>query len=278
MRVVDRMDRFYTKFFGELGDAIEEHYLKEGFQFLATVESIKPIFSSLHWPKDGKLNAKAKFVGGLLGHTVAHYNAMCHPRVWQLVCNGFNKLGELMLDKPDVFERLKADENPYIEALPKFNSAMASAMRYPSRQSPAEQIQFYEGYTKALRKGSLTLNARGSGETTRTTAYQLIAAFGPILRLRCHSVHDVHRFLVSMMGRQQAGDIKRTEGICKTIHLRFKDAGRPSKVTEPPTSVGAYLVEESRSLDALAGIGGLFNSFEPSAPESNSPGVICGCE
>jgi len=277
-RVVVRIDRFYSNFFGELGDAIEEHYLKEGFQFLASMESIKPFFSTLYWPKDGQLNATAKFIGGLLGHTVAHYDMMCHPKVWQFVCKGFNQLGELMLEKPGAFERLKENKNPFVNALPKFNSVMASVMRYPSRQSIAEQIQFYEGYTKALRRGSLTLNARGSGETTRTTAYQLIAVFGPILRLRCHSVHDVHRFLVRVLGQSRAGDIKRTEGICKTIHLRFKDSGRPSKFIQTPNSVDEYLVEDSPSLEALTGMGRHFNSSESSAPECDLPGVNCGCE
>jgi hypothetical protein len=103
-------------------------------------------------------------------------------------------------------------------------------MRYPSRQSKAEQIQFFDGYTKALRRGSITSMARGVGETTRTEAYLLIAAFGPILRVRCHSVHDVHRFLEEMMGRQRAGAIKRTEEICKSIELRFRSPGRPSRI------------------------------------------------
>jgi len=227
MRVVDRIDRFYSRFFGEVGDAIEKKLLQDGWPTLATMQGIKSIMPTVHWPKDGKFYPNAKCIGGLLGHTVAHYEKMCDPRVWKIVCDGFNNLCDLLLDPQGDGERMAEDENPFVEALPQFRSAIASAMRYPSRQSVREQRLFFEGYTKALGKGSLTMTARGVGETTRTTAYQMIAACGPILGVHWRSVHDVHRFLVRMLGRQRAGDIKRTEGICNTIGLRFRNAGRP---------------------------------------------------
>lgn len=230
MRVVDRMDRFFTKLFGDLGDEIERNFLREGWQTLATLEGVKPMFSTLHWPKTGMLHARARFVGGLLGHTVAHYEAMCDPRIWDLVCRGINKLTDLKFTEDDVaFEPLGPDDNPFVEAELQFHSAMATAMRYPSRQPKTEQVNFFEGYTRALRRGSITIDLRGVGESTRTPAYQLVAAFGPILHLHCNSVHDVHRFLEAMMGKQRAGTIKRTESLCTSINLRFRPSGRPKK-------------------------------------------------
>jgi hypothetical protein len=229
MRVILRMERFYENFFGELGDAIEERVLQEGWQRLATIEGIKPLTSTLHWPKKGKVNARAKFIGGLVGHTVSHHHAMCQPKLWGLVCEAFNQLGAILLGGLDESDRLEADENPFVDATPQFNAAITGVMRIASRQSLPEQTLFFEGYSKALRRGSVTVNAKGVGETTRTSAYQLIAAFSPVIQGHCRSVHDVHRFLERMLGRQRAGTIKRTEAICQTIGLRLRAAGRPEK-------------------------------------------------
>lgn len=233
MRVVDRLDRFYSKLFGEFGDDCERNLLREGWQRLATLESIKPMFSTLQWPKDDRTNARAKFIGGLLGHSVAHYETICDPRVWRVCCNALNRLAEIVPLFGSEFEPLSVDENPYVEAEPQFNSAIAGAMRYPAKQSRIEQAIFFEGYTKALRRGSINMNARGVAETTRTSAYQLIAAFGPLLSIHCRTVHDVHRFLEKMMGAQRAGSIKRTEAICKSIDMRLRGAGRPSSIEKP---------------------------------------------
>lgn len=234
VRVVDRMDRFYTKLFGEAGDEIERNLLREGWQTLATMESIKPMYSTLQWPKDGKFHARAKFVGGLLGHSVAHYEALCKPRVWAVICDGLNKLNEIAVLAGSTVETFDVDENPFEEAEPRFQSAIAGAMRYPAKQSVFEQANFFEGYTKALRRGALNIHAKGVAESLRTPAYQLIAAFGPLLRIHCRSVHDVHRFLERMLGPQKAGTIKRTEALCTSINMRFRTAGRPPRI-----SVGA---------------------------------------
>ncbi len=228
MRVVNRMDRFYSKLVGELGDTLEEKYLEKGWQELATIEGIKPMFWTMQWPKNQKDYAKARFIGGVLGHSVAHYEAMCDPRLWRKVCDGLNTLFELLVVKPDDFEGLDPEENPFVEALPQFNCAVASAMRYPLRQPSGEQVMFFEGYAKALRGGSITLDGKGVGGSTRSSAYQLIAMFGPQLKMHCRSVHDVHRFLERMLGRARAGTIKRTESMCKVIGMRFRGPGRPT--------------------------------------------------
>lgn len=224
------MERFYDKFFGDLGNAIEEQMLQEGWQRLAAIEGIKPITSTLHWPKKGLPVARAKFVGGLMGHAVSHHQAMCSPKLWGLVCDSLNTLAAILLGENAEWEHLEADENPFVNATPQFNAATTSVMRIASRQSVIDQTHFFEGYAKALRRGSVTINAKGVGETTRTSAYQLIAAFSAVIHLHCHSVHDVHRFLERMLGRQRAGTIKRTEAICKSIGLRLRPAGRPEKL------------------------------------------------
>ena len=235
MQIVDRMDRFYDEFFGELSHAIDEHYLKDGWQFNATLQAIKPVTSTLHWPKLGKIKARARFIGGLLGHSVAHYEALCQPKTWSIISRSFNVLLEFeaRLSGTNI-DPVEADENPFLDELPAFQSALGCCVKIASRQSRDEQVQFFEGYAKALRKGSLTLDGRPVGESTRTTAFQLIAVFGPVLRLHLRSVGDVHRFLERCLGSNRAGSLKRTEAICKTLGMKFRGSGRPSAVPELP--------------------------------------------
>ncbi len=229
MLVVDRLDCFYSKLFGEIEDGFEEKLLEEGWQLRATIEAIKPMYSTLHWPKEGKIHARAKLVGGLLGHSMAHYHALCDQKVWDYICDIFEKLCSLInLDLKDE-EKIKKDENPFLDAKSKFDSAVVSAMRHALRQSVGEQAMFFEGYTKALRRGAITKDVKGVAETTRTPAYRLIAVCGPLFRDQWSSVHDVHKFLIIMLGKQRAGEIKRTENVCKSIKMRFRSAGRPSK-------------------------------------------------
>lgn len=229
MRIVNRMDRFYAKFFGDLSDEIDKHFLADGWQLNASLESIKPMTSTVHWPKSGKVNARARMIGGLLGHSVAHYEALCHPKTWAFVADSINVLIDFAARVPGSIkeDHISPNENPFLDELPAFQSALGFCIRLASKQSREEQIQFFEGYSKALRRGSLTIEARPVGETTRTTAFQVLALFGPLLRLHLRSVGDVHRFLVKALGPSRAGSLKRTEALCKALEIKFRSPGRP---------------------------------------------------
>ena len=234
MRIVDRMLLFYNRFFSEIAEDLDRHYLTHGWQLKATLESAKPFTPTLFWPKEGKIKARAKFIGGLLGHSIAHYEALCAPELWSHYCQTLNAIfdhgEEISGASPDF--RFTEDENPFLEELSAFRSALACCLRIAAHQDMDEQIHFFEGYTKALRSQSITAEGKGVKESTRTGAYQLIAIFGPSLKLHMHSVHDVHRFLEKMMGKYRAGSIKRTEAICKSIGMKFRSAGRPPKLLE----------------------------------------------
>ncbi len=231
MRMIDRMHRFYGVFFGDLSEAIDEHYLKEGWQLNASLESLKPITSTLHWPKEGKVNARARFIGGLLGHSVSHYEALCQPETWKVVSHWIAVIEDLTarISGNPKEESTSQDSNPFLDHRRSFQSAVGQCVRIASKQSPEEQIQFFEGYAKALRRGSLTVDARPVAETTRTTAFQVIALFGPVLSLHVRSVADVHRFLEKCLGANRAGGLKRTEEICKALGMKFRGSGRPGR-------------------------------------------------
>lgn len=232
MRAIDTMDRFYSRLSGEIGEAVDKHLLANGWQINATIEAVRPICPTVAWVDAKNPNKRARIVGALIGHSVAHHRALCAPRIWGTVCKGMNAVIDLFPllegEKP-IEERFSEDENPFIESSRSLDLAVSRSMRFVVSQPPLVQIQFFEAYTKALRKGSVTIDGSGVAESTRTSAYQLIAAFGPLLRLRCSSVHDVHRFLVAMLGSQRAGTIKRTEAVCKSLNMRLRSSGRPVK-------------------------------------------------
>ncbi len=229
MRIVDRMDRFYTRFFGELAELIDKNFLADGWQLRATMESVKAFTSTIIWPKSDKFVARAKFLGGLLGHSVAHYEAFSSHETWACVCRAFNsviEIGERISGEASA-ERFDEHENPFVDERRRFLSAVEYCHRLVVRQGGIEQVVFFEAYSKALRKGSITHDARCVGGSSRIQAYQLIAAYGPLLKLHLRSVADVHRFLVKTMGVNQAGDIKRPEAICKSLQMKFRASGRP---------------------------------------------------
>jgi hypothetical protein len=242
--VVRRMERFYTAFYGNVMNDAAEVFLEDGWQLRATMETVRPIASTVQWPKDGKLNAKARSLGGVLGHSVAHYHTLCDSTTWRAICERWNTAIELILAKLLPSEdgvgelgvkleeaRLDPDKSPFAAERTEFNKAIACVLRHVAGRSTAEQLHFFEGYTKALRRGSLDTQGNPKGGTTRTPAFQLIAMFGPMIRLHCRSVHDVHRFLEAILGRSRAGTVKRTEAICKSLGMRFRSRGRPSLKT-----------------------------------------------
>src|ERR1035437_4790729 len=173
MRVVDRMLRFYDRIFSDVAEDLDKYFLTEGWQLKATLESTKPMTPTLFWPKEDKIKARAKFVGGLLGHTVAHYEALCSQEIWSYICRTLNALADYFEDisgeRTD--DRLRDNENPFLEELPAFRSALGCCFRIAAHQTQGEQIQFFEGYAKALRAGSITINIKGVRESTRTAAY-----------------------------------------------------------------------------------------------------------
>jgi len=233
MEVVGLMDRFYTDLFGECGDKIERHLLGEGWQMNATLESVKPMFPTVRWSADKNPNTRARLVGALVGHSVAHYQALCDADAWDFVCKGFNALMTAFSseDHPDL-EPLSADDNFFTLNRLVFEETLERALGLAARQPRLLQGQFFKAYVNSLCIGSITPDIRPIRESTRTRAYQVIAEFGPLIRLRCDSVHAVHRFLVEMLGKQRAGDFKRTEAICKTLKMKFRaKAGRPSKAS-----------------------------------------------
>ena len=230
LKIIDRMDRFYTRFFGELAEVIDRNFLADGWQLRATMESVKAFTPTIIWPKKDKFVARAKFLGGLLGHSVAHYEAFSSHETWACVCRAFNsviEIGEGISGEAST-ERFEEDENPFVDNHRRFLSAVEYCHRLVVRQGGIEQVVFFEAYSKALRKGSITRDAKCVGGSTRTRAYQMIAAYGPLLKLHLGSVADVHRFLVKTMGVNQAGDLKRTESICKALQMKFRSVGRPS--------------------------------------------------
>jgi hypothetical protein len=239
MRVVDRMDRFYTRMFGEISEIMDQYLFEDGWQIKATIEGVKGFTPTLHWPKAHLPQARAKFVGGLLGHSVSHFETLCQPKSWVFFCDAFNTIFDLSerLSGEATEERFDHDENLFALEHRRFLTASSSSLRIAGQQCVAEQKAFFEGYTKALKKGSITIDLKGKGGTLRTQAYQMVAIFGPLLRLHANSVHDVHRFLVKMMGKQRAGDIKRTEGICRAIGMRFRSPGRPGPKDKIPHSI-----------------------------------------
>jgi hypothetical protein len=155
---------------------------------------------------------------------------MCEPQAWAFITHNLNAFSEVcakLYGSTDT-DRLSEDENPFWDKRNAFLSAVGHSLRIASRQSRLEQATFFEAYAKALRKGSLNIDLKPVAATTRTPAIQIIAVFGPLLRLHFRSVADVHRFLVKSLGSNRAGDIKRTEDICKKLGMKFRPAGRPS--------------------------------------------------
>jgi hypothetical protein len=65
MRVVDRMLRFYDRIFADVAEDLDKHFLTEGWQLKATLESTKPITPTLFWPKEDKIASSAKSMGEL---------------------------------------------------------------------------------------------------------------------------------------------------------------------------------------------------------------------
>jgi hypothetical protein len=240
-RIGDWLDAFSDKVLGPDANRIADEMLEDGWQRQTTLEAFKPMSPTLEWPKKGEeIEDRARFIGGLVGHAVAHQNAMCEPSIWKLVGDA-QQILQPTEKVSNCGDGDGAYDNPFLRRMPSFRAMLAKVMRSVSRQSATDQIQFFRGYTKALEKGALTAQAKGVEETTRTSAYQLLAAFGPVLKDEWKSVHDVHRFLEHFLGPQRAGDAKRTEAICKSIGLKFRGPGRPSK---SPRDLGA---EESCS-------------------------------
>jgi len=241
--VINRMERFYTKLYGQEFDALLNPLLEDGWQLKATMESVKPIASTVQWNSIKKPNAMARYLGGTIGHSVSHYRALCKKGVWESLCNRWNPCWEAIFEElPETKEGeddrhledglWSHDKNPFKDSYSKFQTALNCTLKHASAQTEPEQIQFFEAYAKALRKGSLTAEGYGVAPSPRTSAYQILALFGPILRLQMNSVHDVHRFLEKVMGKQRAGTVKRTEEICRYLGLRFRSRGRP-KLRKP---------------------------------------------
>lgn len=230
MEVADLMDQYYTDIFGDSAEDLERHYLADGWQTLASMHSTKSFFSTIQWVSSGKEIARAKFVGGALGHAVSHHRTMCNDRIWRTCCKALNALSQVQAEHGIDYKSpvmMSADRNDFLSTTPQFNHAVGRAMELASKQAKLPQAIFFEAYAKALRKGTVDEHARGTGQTSRSNAYQIVSAFGPMISIKCHSVHDVHRFLVKMMGKSMAGEVKRTEALCKKIGLKFRAPGRP---------------------------------------------------
>ncbi len=229
-RIIDRFERFYIGFYGSEQIVSEDDIESGGWLHKALIEFVKPIAPSVHWASFATSNAKAKFAGGLTGHLVSHYRTLCRPEVWAKFVDSLRIIHEVLIKLgADDIEPIEDEENPFLQAKTRFDFVLSNAFREFARQSVTHQAIFFEGYTKALRRGSVTSNCNGVGQTTRTSAYIWIVLLSPIIRDVCRSVHDVHKILRALLG-QSAGDIKRTESICKRIGLRYRSAGCPPRL------------------------------------------------
>lgn len=236
---VDRMDKFQNLLWPGLGKLVDEWFLVDPWQEKVATESVKPVTPTVKWSK-GKVNPARlpDLSGALIGHTVSHHLSMCQPEIWEPFSRGWNDLVAKLSSFPALAGlkdlAFEESENPFAESLLEFEKALGSVMRLAVSQSLSDQAEFFAAYSKALKRGSVGMDGKGVAMGTRTASYQLIMAFGPIIRQHCESVGDVHRLLVALLGPSIAGDRKRTEETCKTIGLKFKGPGRLPKRKQSP--------------------------------------------
>lgn len=223
--IVDKIERFQREIYDEEVNRIIEVMLTDGWQRNASIESAKPMFPTGLKPKDGKLYLTPEMIGGLIGHTVAHQNLLTTPEVWDAIKSKLETANRSL----GIEDHTSLDENPFIEIEAAFKSQICEVFQIAFAQSTNDQSAFFRGYAKAMETGSFTLSLHGVAESNRTRAYQLIAFSAPFIADQWKSIADVHKFLVASLGKSMAGDLDRTEKICKSLGLRLRNPGRPSK-------------------------------------------------
>jgi hypothetical protein len=93
-------------------------------------------------------------------------------------------------------------------------------------EAPGEDCaQFFDGFSRALTKGSITARGRLAGATDATEFYILVVYLGPLLKQGLRSMGEFHDFCVALWG-PRAGDRKTTEKRCQRIRLSF-DSDEP---------------------------------------------------
>ncbi len=228
--ILDRLQDFIDESFGEEFRLIDEKMLEPGWQLKATINAFAPMYSTVQLPRDGKLEMNASFIGGLLGHLASHMDGLSGPVFWGALTDACKILASASAPEArPALEGIARGQNPFPEIRAKLQEQILEALCCVLAQSDKEQADFFAAYSKALRCGSITEDGKGVAETTRTPAYKLIAILGPSMKEQWRTISDVHKLLVRLLGRERAGDLKRTEKICAFLGLKLGPSGRPPK-------------------------------------------------
>jgi hypothetical protein len=119
------------------------------------------------------------------------------------------------------------DEKWYYEfATAETSADLADVYHSHLQGDPKLKESFIEGVDKAS-KNPLH-EAQGLPGSDATKIYLTLLFYADVVE-GFESVPELHRWLRTMYSRDVVGDLKRIEGLCKGLELRFRSRGRPKK-------------------------------------------------
>jgi hypothetical protein len=96
-------------------------------------------------------------------------------------------------------------------------------------QQPNESAQFFQGFLKGMKEGSIQPTGALAAAKSTTRICFLVLWFGEKLETSFKSSKAFHDWVTKAEGPNHAGTLDRFQKLCNRLQIKFKGPGRPAK-------------------------------------------------